>query len=408
MNRCFGLHVVILAVLASVAVLLGETRITFTDAEMDAAGATKPAPTTSPSSALRSDLKVNGYIVIPIAGTFGREVDPNFIGNMIASAKPLGAKHIVFLVDSPGGSVQAAEAIAAIMAKYRKEDSLQYHAFIMNRALSATISLVFGCDTIHLKNDATLGAAVSFVRTGSGSALVDAKMNSAWAASVVAIAESRGHSPVLIRAMIEEGAAAYAIKQKDGSYTFTNKPPRNSEVFDTLANGSTILTLTGKEAIKYGVAGEADSVLQMVYSLDRNGLLEVSALPFELALIQATGDQVAQRAAQFGVRLGYRAPSDLTSLRELTAKSAFRDGEKITSADMVATRIAREKNAAKERLSRWRTAMAKQYKEVNNHPEKEQFWQMFRYCFERHEKELDEYFKSWQVTADFVAKKATK
>lgn len=114
----------------------------------------------------------NQYLEIPLCGIFGEpayridrrtgleltdNTSPEVIERTLEFASKNGIRHIVFRIDSPGGLLSTAEAIVEVMDKY--DDDLEYHALVKT-GLSASIWLIFACDTIHVSSDTVIGAAV--------------------------------------------------------------------------------------------------------------------------------------------------------------------------------------------------------------------------------------------------------
>ena len=209
----------------------------------------------------------NQYLEIPLCGVFGEpayriseqnvleltdNTSPKIIERTLEFASKNGIKHIVFRIDSPGGLLSTAEAIVDIMTKY--DDVLEYHALV-KKGLSASIWIIFACDTIYVTSDTVIGAAVPY--TGKlGAVQVDEKFNSAIAAKLATIAESKGHSTVLLRAMILQGAAVYASTDIDGTTSISNVLPTDSKgiSINAVDTAETVLTLTGQEAVELGLA----------------------------------------------------------------------------------------------------------------------------------------------------------
>ncbi|MCH8315880.1 MAG: hypothetical protein IIA64_07890 [Planctomycetes bacterium] len=130
------------------------------------------------------------FIEIPIVGKFnlpgGRDepwILPSGIERTLAYAADHGIKHVVLRIDSPGGRVDAAQEIVALMEKY--SDRLQYHA-VIERAISAAIWVVFASDTIYMKPDSVIGGAVPYTVDKAANISVEEKMNSILAAELAA------------------------------------------------------------------------------------------------------------------------------------------------------------------------------------------------------------------------------
>jgi ATP-dependent protease ClpP protease subunit len=219
---------------------------------------TKPEATPE-TAAPEADAKkepAGDFLVVPMKGTFGEEISPKGVSLALEWAVKRKIKHVVFEFESGGGLVWAATAIRDLMKKH--DDALTYHA-VVKEALSASICIVFACDTISVLPEATMGAAVAFSVTDSGAVQVDEKMNSAFAADIASRAESLGHSGHLVRAMILTDYTLYAVQER-GMWRFEHDKPQTEGKdaggikVETLAEGNRVVTLTSAEMVKYGVA----------------------------------------------------------------------------------------------------------------------------------------------------------
>lgn len=199
------------------------------------------------------EAKITLYMEIPIVGEFGKDVLPEGVELCLryCSQNP-NFKHIVFRINSPGGIVQAAQDIQALMKRY--EGRFQYHA-VIEKALSAAIWVVFACDTIHMADGSSVGAAVVFTPHATGAVQVDAKFNAAVAAQIASAAMSKGHPPVLAKAMIVYEAEAYAWSEA-GKIVISEVRPKEVPPSGFLVNDtpSTVLALTKEQAVAVGLA----------------------------------------------------------------------------------------------------------------------------------------------------------
>ena len=198
------------------------------------------------------------YWEIPLEGTFGVEIQASGVEDAIEKAIRQELQYVIFRINSDGGYVETAQRIAEIMQRH--DDQLDYIA-VVERGMSASIWVIFSCDYIFVSDDAALGGAVVYTtdRT-TGDVSVDAKMNSAHAAVVAAAATAKGHSPVIVRAMMLPEAAAYAWKDSVGVAQIASERPtvENDAEVVTLDTKATVLTLTGNEAVEIGLGRPFD------------------------------------------------------------------------------------------------------------------------------------------------------
>ena len=147
------------------------------------------------------------YITIPIEGRIGIDatdldrpaVAAAAVEATLRNAVHRGVEHVVFTVDAPGGHVSEARAIAEAMRRYDHE--LTYHALV-TRSLSAAMWVTLGCDTVHVRQGATMGGALTYTSAG-GAAQYDAKVNGIVAAELASMATTNGRCAETVRSMVE-------------------------------------------------------------------------------------------------------------------------------------------------------------------------------------------------------------
>lgn len=208
------------------------------------------------------------YLRIPARGPVGETLTAAGVRDALDYAERRDIRHIVFQIDSPGGLVYEAVALAALLEERR--DDFTFHAVVEKEALSAATVLVASSRHVYVTDQARVGAAVSFGRdVSSGSAEVDQKLNSAWSAQLQTLASTNDHEPLLFRAMVVPEAMVYAETLPDGATVFhPDDPRRDGTGSATLVDGpSTILTLTADEMIRYGIARAAPDDLDALGSL---------------------------------------------------------------------------------------------------------------------------------------------
>lgn len=227
--------------------------------EVIAPEATGPAATetAAPASATPAEKGAPGtvyFVEVPIVGEVGKDVSSEGVKSLFKAAAGSGVKHIVFRIKTPGGSVATARDIREIMKSY--EDRFQYHALIED-CISAGIWVAFSCHTIHMADGSSFGGAVAYTKNiDTGSAEVDSKMNSILTAEEVAAAEAKGHSGVLVQAMMVMASEAYAWTDDKNKIQISNHapaevPPERMLLSDT---AETVLTLTQSKAVAIGAA----------------------------------------------------------------------------------------------------------------------------------------------------------
>ena len=205
----------------------------------------------------KGELDDGIYMSIPARGAIGHGVTASGIRKALAAAEKAQAKHIVFLIDSPGGYAHEALQIRAVLDEFR--DRFTFHALIENQALSAATVLAAGSETIHARPIGTMGAATAYsTDADTGSAEVDAKFNSAWAASIASLASSRGHDEHPFRAMVIRDVELY-VRHAGDRVVFAGSAPsskskREDEGWERLDDANTILTLTATQMAELNIA----------------------------------------------------------------------------------------------------------------------------------------------------------
>ncbi len=198
-------------------------------------------------------LKRDGYnliLEVPLKGGFGKEIYPGGVADSLAWAKENGVTDVVFRINSGGGALWCADDIVAIMKEYRGEFKMH---MLIESAISASIWPAFNCDTITMAPGSDFGGAVGYTRNNTGSAEVDLKMNSIMSAKLESTADANGHSGYLVRAMILSEAAVYAYQQADGQWVYSDTTEGLPDNYEVIDGPDTVLTLTAKQAIKYGI-----------------------------------------------------------------------------------------------------------------------------------------------------------
>lgn len=212
---------------------------------------TKRKPTSIVKTDPKDEESKGDFLIVPLKGEFGTDIYPLGVINAMDWCIKNKVPQIVFVINSPGGFVWAAEYMAEKMAE--KDASLKF-TMVIDSAISASIWPAFASDKIFVTPSATFGGAVVYSVTNTGAAEVDTKLNSILAAKVGAMAQSNGHSAALARAMMLPGSPAYAV-QKDGRWTITDEA-QNGRDDATSLNKNGIITLTAQECVRYGIAGQ--------------------------------------------------------------------------------------------------------------------------------------------------------
>src|SRR5699024_5344094 len=114
--------------------------------------------------------------IIPIEKEVERGLEA-FLKRSTDEAIEAGANHIIFEIDTPGGRVDSANKIGALLQGLEVPST----AYVINEALSAGSYIALNSNNIYMNPNATMGA--SGVITGDGTA-ADEKAQSAWIAAM--------------------------------------------------------------------------------------------------------------------------------------------------------------------------------------------------------------------------------
>lgn len=194
------------------------------------------------------------YIVIPVDGVIGEGTNVHGLRNALTQASRKKISHVVFTIDSPGGYVYDAVEVLKVLKEF--DDEMVYHALIEEGAISAASVYVAAADDIFVRPDARLGGAVAYSNDSStGSAEVDAKFNSIWAAEVASRAASKGYPAEVFRAMAVLEAEVWM--DDEGKIT-ASRPSKGAEQLDSR---TTILTILASQMVKAGMAKEFTGAL---------------------------------------------------------------------------------------------------------------------------------------------------
>lgn len=198
------------------------------------------------------------FLVIPIKGTIGEDVVMPGIRRCLDGARARGVKHIVFEIDSPGGLLAETMSIAKLLRDNDRDFS--FHALVDREAFSAATIFLAHAKTIHMRPGASTGAATAFHRDRTtGSAEVDAKLNSAWASDLASAADRNGHPSAVFKAMVVQDARLFVWKDGPGFRFHDKEPNKDLKLSATeLDNDKTVLSFTAADAIKWGFAKKAE------------------------------------------------------------------------------------------------------------------------------------------------------
>lgn len=165
--------------------------------------------------------------------------------------------HVVFMMDTGGGSLYHAEAMEDIIEKHH--DNTEFHIVVQN-AISAGIWTAFSCDTIFMCKAGTLGGATAYYQVSDQE--VVAAPDIPWiAANLEFTAKRNGYPPQLIAPLMLMKSELHYWNDEDGKKVLSNDPPADRKAvkrYRHLDQSNTVLTLTTNDAIEIGIAKPID------------------------------------------------------------------------------------------------------------------------------------------------------
>lgn len=133
----------------------------------------------------------------------------------VKEANDLDAVAIVFRVDTPGGRVDSAVEIASAISKAQ----CQSIAYIEGMgAISAGALISFACDDLIMAPGSNIGAATPVLMTSEGMTPAGEKSESFMRAKMRALAEENGHNADMAQAMVDKDIELRAFVNELGEY----------------------------------------------------------------------------------------------------------------------------------------------------------------------------------------------
>ncbi|SDB98191.1 membrane-bound serine protease (ClpP class) [Pelagirhabdus alkalitolerans] len=148
--------------------------------------------------------------VIPIEKEVERGLEA-FLRRTTSEAAEENVDHIIFEINTPGGRVDAANNIGALLQGV----DIPMTAYIRSQALSAGSYIALFSDQIYMNPQATMGA--SGVVTGDGTA-ADDKAQSYWIEAMGSAAEAKGRDRLYAEAMANADIDLPEYNAPSGSY----------------------------------------------------------------------------------------------------------------------------------------------------------------------------------------------
>ncbi len=237
-----------------------------------------------------STESLNNYIIVPIKGIIGEETNADGLKKTLQLASRKRIKHVVFVIDSPGGYVYDAVETLKVLKEY--DETFVYHALVEEGAISAASVYVAAADDIFVRPGARVGGAVAYTNDKTNNAKeVDAKFNSIWAAEISARAESKGYPAEIFRAMVVLDAEVWMNKEGE----ITNTRPAGRSGAQQIDSRRTILTIRAAQMVQAGMAKEfTGNIKELGEALDLTDWFEVSGIG-NRSMIKSAKDRTSLR-----------------------------------------------------------------------------------------------------------------
>jgi ClpP class serine protease len=323
---------------------------------VDAASA--PAGSAAPSAADGPT-----YLLLPLRGTFGEQIDGPTVAQCLAHAQAVRPDAVVVWINSPGGAMETLVDVAEGLGRFQRDSGIPVVAFVDHNALSAAALTAMSIASIYTTPDGTIGAALVIqFGPGGGATSVAAdgdvaeKFLSVFRAKVRGWVQQAGHDPLLSEAMIDPSLELHVASAPHGRRVL--RGPLDARV---AAEGETqllvaqgrLLTLTAEDARDVGL------VNGIVTNLDELG----AALG--LAGWRPIDDQAqrlmterAEFATQARANYERSARGLMTTLQQVIDGSVSHIGQQERAVTALRSRITRIERLVEEHPFLMPTAMA--------------------------------------------------
>ena len=290
-----------------------------------AGGALQRTLTPAEVREIRPDPAPSGiaWLEIPVFGEIGTEVTADAVGRALAEARRLKVRHVILLIDSPGGRV---DEQMAICDRLLEAQDLRPVAFVKH-AYSAAALIATACPTIVMQPDGQIGGAVAIYPPDKAHQLprtVEEKYMSVIRARDRLIAERAGHDPLFVDAM-SNIESVVSMRSEGGHVHLLAGEAADARL---LKGKGSILTMTAREASSAGLSAATVSSLTALgtslgyapdewHSAGRQGWL----------IMTAAADGWRAREAEARRNAAGAAASQQLTAEEITKRlAAARDG----------------------------------------------------------------------------------
>lgn len=159
--------------------------------------------------AKHSDL----YVEVPVVGVIGSDVVAEGFRKALAYAERNGIDHVVFRVDSDGGSLDETQSIVRVMQRY--DGKIQMHALV-SRCLGDALAVPMLCDTVTFVPGVVIGGSEEPLSDDSE---LEQTLRTDLARKASIAASAKGKPADLIRASIDPSERIALWEDEDGEPT---------------------------------------------------------------------------------------------------------------------------------------------------------------------------------------------
>jgi len=253
------------------------------------------------------------YLVVPFTGAIGTDITPAGINGCLNYASGHSISHVVFIVDSQGGDLEATRAIRKILAFH--SGKLTYHCIVRKAEGESMIVPIF-CKTILVQPKSSLGGVRTVIDKTMLAAGQTAEMLRSQAAREAGeYLESRGYPGDVVRAMIDPASNLSGwVDDNKKIHLSASLPvdiPKDHLLFSD-ADPNDVLTLTDKQA--------ADVGLGRLYEGDASGIGKLLELPKWVDV----GDHGAKMVADAAAREAQRKRTDAAKYEDAVQRNIQR------------------------------------------------------------------------------------
>jgi membrane-bound serine protease (ClpP class) len=252
--------------------------------------------------AKRTELGTVGYV--HIAGVIDR-MRHRYLERSIESAGEDGIDTLIVHIDTDGGEVFYARQMLKLILDQKREERRMI-AFIDFRAISAGAMIAYGHEAIYISETASIGdIGVIFVAQGGEMKYAPEKIQTVVRALLKLAAETRGWNKALLLKMTARNQKLYRVRMANGeeAYVIEDDMPdflvqhpeidkEDSTQVIVYRGEDRLLTLTGREATKLGMATGLAPDLESLYQrldIDPTNVVDLSPSVVEMAASHLAG-----------------------------------------------------------------------------------------------------------------------